>query len=197
MERVTDDTPTLPLPSATTPLSTVAPGAPRPSRPSRAPLIAFVIVAVLVVAASGLLAFILLTRAGQSPAAAASSTPPPTNAAPTSAAPIATPLPPGQFTRFDTPKAQQCRGRGKDRQPVAARVSWATVNATEVWVTEGTADAVTAGQEQAPVSGNQDALPDPLLIDCSKPTMTFTMTLVGRDGAHVSHTWTVATQSRH
>jgi hypothetical protein len=210
---MSDDTPTLPLPGSPPPaapptvaaplppLVAPAPPSPRsgpPSRPSRAPLIAFIIVAVLVLVASSFLLYILTTRGLGTPSSA------PTSSTPT--APAQTPPPPvtqapppapaGLFTSFTTPASQQCDKHGKGRDSVEAQVAWVTQDATQVWVAAGTADAVSAGGQQAPLSGDQDDLETPLVLDCASPSETFTMTLIGSNGAHVSRTWTVELDSR-
>jgi hypothetical protein len=157
--------------------------------------VAFVIVAVLVVAASGVLAWVLLTRSATSGPGALTSPTPGTTSAP---APAPAPQPAaGSFTSFTVPVTQQCNGHGKHGSSTEAQVAWATANATSVWVVEGTGDAASTGVEQVPLSGDQNSLPYPLELDCSRPSMTFTLTLVGRDGGHVSQTWTVLILGRH
>jgi hypothetical protein len=161
-------------------------------------MVAFILLSILVIAAIGFLISILVGRANPSPQALS------TPGATTSSAPrTATPPPPpaGLFTVFTVPTSQQCDGRGggpgKDRQEVDAQVTWATTNATQVWVAQGTGDAAAAGIEQVPLSGDQSSFPTPLPIDCNQGSMTFTMTLVGANGAHVSRTWTVMITGRH
>jgi len=160
-------------------------------------MVAFILLCVLVVAAIGVLIYVLIGRANATTQAVNT---PGTTA---SSAPLATqpppPPPPGVFTVFTVPASQQCRGPGpgKDRQDVDAQVTWATTNATQVWVAQGTTDAVSTGGEQVPLSGDQDSIPVPLPIDCDNKLTTFTMTLVGADGAHVSRTWTVMVAGRH
>jgi hypothetical protein len=162
-------------------------------------MVAFILLCVLVVAAIGVLVFVLIGRANGTLQAA--NTPSATGTSAPPAAPAPPPPQPGQFTVFTVPASQQCRGPGggpgKDRQEVDAQVTWATTNATQVWVAEGTGDAVSAGVEQVPLSGNQDSFPVPLPISCDQRSMDFTMTLVGADGAHVSRTWTVMIAGRH
>jgi hypothetical protein len=194
---VSDDTPTMRLPENLPPTSPIPNSAPtgRPPRPSRAPLVAFIIVAVLVVAAAGLLAYILISRGGVAPSAA--TTPPPsTTTSTTSSSPAPPPPPPGEFTSFAAPDTQRCDSHGKGHKSTELEVSWSTANATEVWIAVGTEDAVSAGTEQVPLAGNQDSLPVPLELDCASRTSTFTLTLVGDDGGHVSKTWTVTNDRR-
>ena len=164
-----------------------------PGRPSRGPLVAFILLSILVVSAIGVLVYVLIGRAN----ATALGTPSPIASSERPAAPSQPPPPPGAFTTFTVPPSQQCRGHGKDQHEVDAQVAWATTDATAVWVAEGTTDAATAGTEQVPLSGNQDSFPTPLPIDCNAQSMTFTLTLVGADEAHVSRTWTVMIVGRH
>jgi hypothetical protein len=192
---MSDNVPTLRLPTSPPPTPPATPPPAPPGRPSRGPLVAFILLSVLVVVAIGVLIWVLIGRANTGSQAV--NTP---GATDTSAAPSQPPPPPGVFTVFTVPQSQQCRahgGPGKQQQQVDAQVTWATTNATQVWVAPGTADAASAGKEQVPLSGNQDAFPDPLPIDCAEKSVTFTMTLVGADGAHVSRTWTVLVDGRH
>ena len=192
---MTDNVPTLRLPTTPPPIPPSAPPPAPPGRPSRGPMILFIVLSVLVVVAIGFLVWILIGRANattqavNTPGATETSAPPSTPSQP--------PPPPGTFTVFTVPPSQQCKGHGKDQQDVDAQVTWATTNATQVWVAPGTTDAASAGVEQIPLSGNQDNFPDPLSIDCNSGSETFTMTLVGADGAHVSRTWTVLIDGRH
>ena len=193
---MSDDTPTLRLPEILPPNPPIPSTNPsgRPPRPSRAPLVAFIIVAVLVVAASGLLVYILVSRGGVAPSAV--TTPPPSTTSATPSSPPPPPPPPGEFTSFAAPETQRCNSHGKGHQNTDLQVSWSTTDATEVWIAAGTEDAVSAGTEQVPLAGNQDSLPMPLELDCSSRTSTFTLTLVGDDGGHVSKTWTVTNDRR-
>jgi hypothetical protein len=162
-------------------------------------MIAFIVLSVLLVAAVGVFVFVLISRSSDGTAQASNS--PSASPAPSSTQrttpPAPPPPPPGVFTTFVVPPSQQCTGRGNRRQNVDAQVTWATQNATQVWVAPGTGDAVSAGLEQVPLSGDQDSLPSPLAINCNAGSMTFTMTLIGADGAHVSRTWTVMVTDRH
>ena len=193
---MSDNAPTLRLPTTPPPAPPSTPPPAPPGRPSRGPLVAFILLSLLVVAAIVFLAYILIGRANATPSATPGATQ-------SSAPPVAAsqpPSPPGAFTVFTVPQSQQCRGHGgpgKSQQDTSAQVTWATTNATQVWVAPGTSDAASVGGEQVPLSGNQDAFPDPLAVDCDKKSMTFTMTLVGADGAHVSRTWTVMVEGRH
>jgi hypothetical protein len=157
-------------------------------------MIAFIVVAALVVATLAVLAFVLLARMGQQDPAGIGS--PSTSTSPPASSPSAQPLP-GRFTTFAAPPTQPCDRHGKGHQQITAQVTWATTDSVQVWIAEGTEDASTAGGEQVPLSGNQDSVPVPLVLDCSSKSMTFTLTLVGNDGGHVNRTWTVGIESRH
>ncbi|MDQ1551414.1 MAG: hypothetical protein QOD50_836 [Actinomycetota bacterium] len=194
---MSDNAPTLRLPTTPPPAPPGVPPPAPPGRPSRGPLVLFILLSVLVVVAIGVLVWVLIGRANASTQAVNSPSTSDTSAPPVSPS---QPPPPGVFTVFTVPDSQQCRGHGgpgKQQQPVEAQVTWATTNATLVWVAEGTTDAASVGKDQVPLSGNQDAFPDPLPIDCESKSATFTITLVGADGAHVSRTWTVLIEGRH
>lgn len=195
---MSDNTPTLRLPAASPPQGSPAlPEAP-PPRPSRAPQIAFAVLSVVVVAAIGVLVYVLVDRTNSNP---------PSSTAPAATATIAPPLSPtqppaaavapGTFTVFTVPPSQECRGHGKGRQAADVQVTWETSNATQVWVAPGMADAATVGSQQVPLSGNQDSFSSPLALDCNGRSNTFTMTLIGADGAHASRTWTVLVSDHH
>jgi hypothetical protein len=117
--------------------------------------------------------------------------------------PVAQPSPPQaapppvapSFTTFAVPRSEHgCSkktGGGGQAQSVSVQVAWATANATSVWIAEGSSDAANAQFMQLPTSGNQTNFSSPISYDCSQPSSTYTMTLVGTDGDHVSKTWTV------
>jgi hypothetical protein len=192
---MSDNAPTVRLPTTPPPIPPSTPPPAPSGRPSRGPQVAFILLSILVVAAIVVLVWVLIGRANASTGAV--NTPGATN---TSAPPSTPPPPPGTFTVFTVPQSQDCHkhgGPGKDQQEVDVQVTWASTNATQVWVAKGTNDAATAGLEQIPLSGNQDAFPTPLPIDCNDMSETFTMTLVGADGGHVSRTWTVMITGRH
>jgi hypothetical protein len=71
------------------------------------------------------------------------------------------------------------------------KIKWATVRAKSAWIVQGTSDAADSGFMQIPLSGNQSNFPSELDLACDPPTSTFTITLVGNDGKHVSKSWTV------
>jgi hypothetical protein len=189
---LSDDTPTKRLPTTPPPLPPT-----RPRRPSRGPMIAFIVLAVVLVMAMGALAWILVTKTTIGAAAPPSTAPPSASSTPSST-PSDPPAPPqGAFTAFQVPASQQCGGHGRRHQQTNAQVTWATENSAQVWVAQGSQDALAARGEQVPLSGDQDAFPHPLRLNCDSSSMTFTMTLIGDDGVHVSRTWTIAIVRSH
>jgi hypothetical protein len=203
---MSDDAPTLPLPSVDpAPQPQYEPPAPR-----RAGVIAaFVILSVLVVAAIVVLVVVLVSRSASiSPlAAATSSASSSTTQIPPAPKPTTVPAP--SFTSLQ-PDAQEqdCfrggdhRGRGPGKHGGGNRggrgganptitVSWQTANADQVWIAEGSGDAVDSHGMRLAAAGNEGDFPNQLTFDCTQRSESFTMTLVGYDGAHVSRSWTV------
>ncbi len=176
---------------------------PRSKPPSRGPLVAFVVVAVLLVASAGYLLYLVFGR-GDVPSPLPTATPTvqgtpsasASSAAPTAPTPTADAQPAGVFTEFAPVSVQQCQGRGRKNQTVDLQVTWSTENATSVWLAPGNGNAAGVG-EPIPLSGNQDSFPYPVPLNCNAVTETFTMTLIGDDGADVSQMWTVTIQHRH
>jgi hypothetical protein len=213
---MSDDTPTVRFPeNPGTPnpgtLPAARPTAPfqrpptrqRPERPSRGPAILFVILAILVVAAIVVLLVILDGRLASSgtPAPSTSATAP----TPASSAPAARPsasattAPPpvkaaGAFSTLVVPEAQG--GCGRHGAPTVM-VTWATQNAKSVWIADGGSDAQNAGGVELPLSGSQQNIPDSFTVDCGQRENTFTMTLVGDNGVHVSKTWMIRVDGHH
>jgi hypothetical protein len=173
------------------------------------------VLSVLVAASVVVLVVVLQTRDSNG---LSLQTAPPTTAtpvqtpAPVAPTPVTQPTPPQaapapavapSFTTFTVPRMERgCsnngngnRGGGGDgggqEQSANIQVTWATANAAEVWIVQGTSDAANAQFMQLPTSGNQSDFPNPIAYDCSQATNTFTMTLVGSDGVHVSKSWTV------
>jgi hypothetical protein len=168
----------------------------RPERPSRGPLVLFVILAILVVAAIVVLLVILDGRLASSsqpvpstsattPASASSAPPTPSGAATTAPPPV---QPAGTFSVFVVPEAQG--GCGRHGAPTVM-VTWATQHAKSVWIADGSSDAKTSGGVELPLSGSQQNVPDSFTINCGQREDTFTITLVGDNGGHVSKTWMI------
>jgi hypothetical protein len=156
-------------------------------------MVAFIVLGIIVIAAGSVLATILIGRSQSHEVASPTN---PTVSAIQPSVPPAPPAPPGTFTTLGAPATQQCAGHGR-KSTTDLQVAWAASDATAVWIASGTEDAATSGGQQVPISGNQDSIPTPLELDCTAPSMTFTLTLIGDDGAHVSRTLTVAVVDRH
>jgi hypothetical protein len=79
--------------------------------------------------------------------------------------------------------------------PPTVNVTWATVRTDSVWIVQGTSDAADSGFMQIPVSGNQSNFPYEIDFGCDTPSSTYTITLVGSNGKHVSKSWTIKNTS--
>jgi hypothetical protein len=79
--------------------------------------------------------------------------------------------------------------------PPTVNVTWATVRTNSVWIVQGTSDAADSGFMQIPVNGNQSNFPYSIDFSCDTPSSTYTITLVGSNGKHVSKSWTVKNTS--
>ncbi|MEO6941677.1 MAG: hypothetical protein ABI238_01560 [Terrimesophilobacter sp.] len=128
------------------------------------------------------------------PSSSPSETPSETPSASPSAAPSPPPHATGpRFTNFVVPKTQNCSAGGPGVGPTHPNVTvtWATAGADTAWFVNGTSDAADSQFMQIPLSGNQDDFTFPQQIGCSTDSATFTITLVGADGKHLSKSWTV------
>jgi hypothetical protein len=209
---MSDDTPTQRFdaqPAAT------GPG--EPKRKSRLALILGIVGGVLLLAV--ILLVVLLVRgqgtplaagtnspiANTTPSAAPSVTTPPvtpTASASASAKSAPPPPPPPQstdpaFTTFVVQSAINSCSSGPyyTGAPPIIKVTWATVRTNSVWIIQGTDDAADAQYMQLPVSGNQSNFPYELDFACGSPSATYTMTIVGSNGKHVSKHWTIKNTS--
>jgi cytoskeletal protein RodZ len=110
------------------------------------------------------------------------------------AAPPPPPPPTGAaFTTF-SPKSQvRCEfsAPGFDPPTPIVEISWKTVRADSAWIVQGTSDAADSGFMQIPLNGNQSDFQYELQFPCFQANATFTITLVGSDGHHVSKSWTI------
>ena len=79
--------------------------------------------------------------------------------------------------------------------PPTVNVTWATVRTDSAWIVQGTSDAADSGFMQIPVSGNQSNFPYEIDFSCDTPSSTYTITLVGSNGKHVSKSWTIKNTS--
>jgi hypothetical protein len=97
------------------------------------------------------------------------------------------------FTSFQPKKEVSCSkgGPGFTPDPPRIQISWATVRADSAWIVQGTSDAADSGFMQIPLNGNQNDFQYTLSFPCFAADATYTITLVGSDGQHVSRNWTV------
>ncbi|GAA3741678.1 hypothetical protein GCM10022239_16660 [Leifsonia bigeumensis] len=139
----------------------------------------------------------------ESPSASPSETPSESPSASPSSAPPPPPPPPQEtgprFKTLNYPSSQSCSAGGPSfpaTRPTFT-VSWSTAGADEAWFVNGTDDAANSGYMQIPLNGNQGDFPYEQIVDCSDGSNTYTITLVGPDGKHVSKTWTVTITGDH
>lgn len=183
---------------------------------SRLPLVLIIVGAILVIAVILLLVVLLRGNAG-TPQAADTTTPAAnqtqTTAPTTSAAPAVTPTPtpstshtnappPVQstnpaFTVFQVQKTvNSCSGGPYyTGAPPIVKVTWATIRTNSAWIIEGTDDAANAKFRQIPLSGNQSDFQYEIDFPCGSPSATYTITVVGSNGKHLSKTWTIKNTS--
>jgi hypothetical protein len=79
--------------------------------------------------------------------------------------------------------------------PPIIEVTWATVRTDSAWIIQGTDDAADAKFMQIPVSGNQSNFPYEIDFACGSPSATYTITIVGSNGKHLSKSWTIKNTS--
>lgn len=141
--------------------------------------------------------------ASETPSETPSESPSETPSEAPSEAPSAPPPPPQQtgprFKTLNYPSSQSCSAGGPSfpaTRPTFT-VTWSTAGADEAWFVNGTDDAANSGYMQIPLNGNQGDFPYEQTVDCSDGSNTYTITLVGPDGAHVSKSWTVNITGDH
>jgi hypothetical protein len=143
---------------------------------------------------------------GETPSASPSETPSETPSASPSESPSSAPPPPPPpppagptFTKLNHPSSQSCSAGGPSFPPTrpAFTVSWSSTGAAQAWFVNGTDDAANSGYMQIPLSGNQNDFPYEQTVDCSDGSNTYTITLVGSNGKHVSKSWTVQITGDH
>ena len=130
-------------------------------------------------------------------------TPPVTPTASQSTSHTAAPPPPPPqstdpaFTKFVVQTAINSCSSGPyyTGTPPTVNVTWATVRTDSAWIVQGTSDAADSGFMQIPVSGNQSNFPYEIDFSCDTPSSTYTITLVGSNGKHVSKSWTIKNTS--
>ena len=207
---MSDDTPTQRF-DAQPPAS--APG--EPKKKSRLALILGIVGGVLLLVV--ILLVILLVKGQGTPQAAATNSPianTTPSATPSPTTPPATPTPtpstshtsaappPAQstdpaFTKFVVQSAINSCSSGPyyTGTPPTVNVTWATIRTDSVWIVQGTSDAADSGFMQIPLNGNQSNFPYEIDFSCDTPSSTYTITLVGSDGKHVSKSWTIKNTS--
>ena len=160
----------------------------------------------------------LFSRGGDDSAAFTAPTPPPSS--PTSAVPSPTPSLPAtqpdppdsgddetdtaqdtseassapRFTFFDAPTSEGgCSKGGPATELVRplVTVSWNSASAVAAWYVNGSSDAAAAAYLQIPLAGDETDFEYDQVFPCNQESATFTITLVGDHGEHVSKTWTV------
>ncbi|WP_206426086.1 hypothetical protein [Nakamurella antarctica] len=82
-------------------------------------------------------------------------------------------------------------GPGFDPTRPPVKVSWTSTKAAQAWFVQGTSDAADSGYMQIPVNGTQADFPFEIQFACGTDSSTYTITLVGTDGSHLSKSWTV------
>jgi hypothetical protein len=172
-------------------------------------LIAVLIVLILLLTRSNAAPGALPTQSS-SPSASASPTPSatPTKSAtptptptptqtPTPTATAAPPPPPQTgpaFSQFNVKSSQggcSMGGPGFDPTYPVVQVQWKAVRSDEAWIVTGTSDAVDSGFMQIPLNGDQNDFQYPITLQCNQDATTFTITLLGSNGEHLSKSWTV------
>jgi hypothetical protein len=133
--------------------------------------------------------------ASATPEASATPTPSATVDAPGGdSAPPPPPPPTGAaFSSFNPTSQVRCEFSTPNFTPPTpiVEISWATIRADSAWIVQGTSDAADSGFMQIPLNGNQSDFPYELQFPCFQANATFTITLVGSDGHHVSKSWTI------
>ena len=169
-----------------------------PSAPRRMSggLIALIVIGGLLLLAVVAVLFLLLGRSqGGTDTAGVVTSASPTPAA--SASPTATPSTAPQpvedtsprFTSFNAETTVACPQDG-DKPEI--QFNWTTAHATQVWYTSGKEDAIDDNYMQVPLNGSQSDLTDEHLFPCNhRSAQTYTVTLLGDDGSHVSEQFTV------
>ena len=209
---MSDDTPTQRFDTPAAP-----PAAPeQPQRKSNRLLPLAIIVGAILVAAIVVLVVVLVTRgnSGQVVALSTNTPTPTTSATQTPPSPSATPTPtptpshttapppPPQstdpaFTKFVVQSAINSCSSGPyyTGTPPTVKVTWNTVRTASAWIIQGTDDAADARFMQIPVNGNETNFPYSIDFACGTASSTYTITLVGTNGKHVSRHWTVKNTS--
>ncbi len=206
---MSDDTPTQRFDAQPAP---AGPSADKPK--SRLPLVLGIVGGILLLVV--ILLLVLLFRgqgtpqaagtnspiASDTPTASQSPTTPPVTPTPTpsESQTTAPPPPPSTdpaFTKFvKQTSINSCSGGPYyTGSPPVIEVTWATVRTDSAWIVQGTSDAADSQFMQIPVSGNQSNFPYEIDFSCGSPSSTYTITIVGSNGKHVSKSWTIQNTS--
>jgi hypothetical protein len=207
---MSDDTPTQRFDTPATPAAAGEP----PQKKSNRLLPLVIIIGAILVAAIVVLVVVLVTRGNANqvvalatdtptPTTGASQPPPPPSPTPTPTVSHTTaPPPPPQstdpaFTKFVVQTAINSCSSGPyyTGTPPTVKVTWATIRAASAWIVQGTSDAADSGFMKIPVDGNETNFPYSIDFQCDTPSSTYTITLVGNNGKHVSKHWTVMNTS--
>jgi len=81
--------------------------------------------------------------------------------------------------------------------PIAIQITYRGVKTAQAWFVQGTDDAANSGFMQIPISGDETDFPYEIDFPCYQTSATYTITLVGKDGGHVSKSWTVKNTGDH
>ncbi|HEX4442356.1 MAG TPA: hypothetical protein VHZ81_02180 [Galbitalea sp.] len=209
---MSNDTPTQRFDSPATP----AAAAEQPQKRSNRLLPLAIIIGAILVAAIVVLVIVLVTRGSATPVVAlGTNTPTPTTGAnqpPPSPSPTPTPTPSASHTTAPPPPPQSTdpaftkfvvqsainscsSGPYYTGTPPIVKVTWTTVRTASAWIIQGTDDAADAKFMQIPVNGNESNFPYSIDFQCGTANSTYTITLVGTNGKHVSRHWTVKNTS--
>ena len=99
-----------------------------------------------------------------------------------------------RLTSFDAPTSEGgCSKGGPATELVRplVTVSWNSASAISAWYVNGSSDAAAAAYLQIPLAGDETDFEYDQVFPCNQESATFTITLVGDHGEHVSKTWTV------
>jgi hypothetical protein len=143
------------------------------------------------------------TTPSTTPSTSALPTTPPDTSPPSADPPhtLAPPPPPkstdAAFTKFVVQKEiNSCSGGPYyTGTPPTVDVTWATIRADSAWIVQGTSDAADSQFMQIPLNGNQSNFQYSIDFACGSANGTYTITLVGSNGKHVSRSWTIKNTS--
>jgi hypothetical protein len=173
---------------------TAAPGTVGPRKPSPLLITLIVIGGILLLTVVALLFLLLGRNLGgvDNVGVSTTATPTPSAVSPSPSAteaqqPVEDTTP--RFTSFNAVTEVACPQDGTKPE---IQFNWTTAHATQVWYTSGKEDAIDDNYMQVPLNGSQNDLTDEHLFPCNhRSAQTYTVTLLGDDGTHVSQQFTV------